>query len=285
MASARQYDLPLALMPDDPLAGTGLDEFPRPVSTNRPPVQYVDVSLATPDQQFEALAGILANNDLSHPAPVTSTPPWGEESAPPSDWITERQLAESYLPVPDLETDAQVDVLDTLANPWPIEFFEFDHNADPQYHGLGVPPGVQNLDQPVESGHTQITPNNPSAEAGWDAWSGRNAVARVSRHENDFPRYGADVDRHYGARAPIKLEMPYALLTQQYRDMLLAELKRRGVHNVVIADVPSVPFTEQIAVTDPTILNDWSADIGPEGLLPFDEYYGSDHPLAAGGGV
>ena len=31
---------------------------------------------------------------------------------------------------------------------------------------------------------------------------------------------------------------------------LALELKRRGIHNVVISDVPSVPFTEQVAVVE-----------------------------------
>lgn len=258
-------------IPADPLAGTDLDFFPGP-GTNQPdPVPgFVDVSLESPGQQFAILEQILADADEQAPAPFTGTPPWDEYQMP-DDYLSDGTLEENYIIAPDLEANAEVDVQSLVRDAYPDDIPEREWWNDDQYHGLAVPPGMENLDQPIESGHTQITPPDPSAEQGWDAWSGRPQLARVARQFNSFPLYNAGQNRGHGV-VPEKMEMPYVLQTQQYRDLLLAELKRRGVHNVVVADVPSVPFTEQVLVTDPMDLAP-EAPIGPEGVMP-DDYYG-----------
>lgn len=230
------------------------------------PEYWVDVSLENPDQQFEYLVGMIENYDQISPSPFTGTPPWGEP-VDPSDFISDAVLEENYLPAPDVEAAAAAD-LDALQNDAAvIDIPERTWWNDDQYMGLGVPPGVQNTGQAIETGHTQIIRNDPAAEHGWDAWSGRPQLARVARHENSFPQYSAGTSRGHEV-AVEKFVVPYAFRTQQYRDLLLSELNRRGIHNVVIADVPSVPYTEEVAVVDPTVLAP-QPDIGPEGVLPW----------------
>lgn len=269
--------------PADPLAGTGLDQFPQ-YGTHTPPAAFhTDLGAASPNAQFQALTDLLEASDIAHPAPFTGTPPWGE---PTPDWDIlppAVELAE-YMPAADLEQtdDPLGDPLSRVRDPFPLEYPGTDWYNDDQMMGLAVPPGAPNLAQPVESGHTQNVRHDPSAEAGWDAWSGRYPIARVPRYLSTNPFYSRDVNRRHGV-AVEKMEMPYALLTQQYRDLLLSELKRRGVHNVVIAEVPSVPFTEQVTMVDPADYYFTEAPIGREGVLPYSGAHG-DH-LAAMGGV
>lgn len=226
-----------------------------------------DPSLATPEQQQQYLADMLEAADTANPAPFTGTPPFGE-TIDQDEYVDQSVLDENYEIAPDLEAAANADLLHLTSEsraqePQP----ERDWYNDPQYYGLGVPPGIENLDQPIESGHTQITPPNSSSEHGWDAWSGRVPLARVARHENYFPGYSKGVKRGNGTRKVEKWAMPLALQTQMYRDMLLTELKRRGVHSVVVQDTPSVPYTSQVLQVDPSALAP-QGDIGPEGVLP-----------------
>lgn len=239
--------------------------FAKSVGTNAP-ASYVDISLDTPDAQFQALSDLLAYADSVSPAPFTGTPP-GTEGTPPEDTVPDAVLNEKYVIGADVDADANAELLSVISDYFPPDTPERLWYNDDQYHGLGVPPGVQNLDQPIESGHTQIIRNDPSAEHGWDAWSGRPQLARVARMFNNFPAYNAGQNRGHGV-VPEKLVMPLALQTQQFRDLLLSELNRRGVHNVVVADVPSVPYTEQVQVTDPSMLTPEPA-IGPQGVLPW----------------
>lgn len=228
---------------------------------------YVDVSLESPEQQQTALAGILEAFDEIHPAPFTGTPPWGE-SIDTDEYIPLAVQEEEFMPAADVESAAAAELLSLTRDAFPADQPAWTWYNDDQYHGLGVPPGVPNWDQPIETGHSQIILQNPGAEHGWDAWSGKPDVARVARHENNFPGYSKGVNRKLGTYSVEKMVMPYVLLTQQYRDLLFSELYRRGIHNVVVADVPSVPFTEQVVVTDPTMLMP-EAPIGPEGVLPW----------------
>jgi hypothetical protein len=229
------------------------------------PGTYVDVSLQSPDQQFATLVSIVQADDDANPAPYTGTPPWGE-SIDPADYIPESTLQSEYRPAPNFEVAPTADdMLSLVSDAYGPEIPEWVWFNDPQYHGLGVPPGVPNWGQPYETGHTQINLPNPAASYREFEWSGK-PVARVSRHENAFDGYMAGQQRGHGV-SPIKLYMPYVLRTQQMRDMLLKELKRRGVHNVVVSDVPSLSYTEQVQVTDPTILAP-QAPIGAEGVLP-----------------
>lgn len=271
--------------PGDPLAGTGLDMFPRQDTHVPPPLEYMDVSLESPDQQFQMLTQLIEDADQAHPTAFTGTPPWGE-STPVDDLTPPVVEMNAYMVAPDLEQtdDALGDPLVRVRDPFPLDYPGTDWVNDPQQDGLGVPPGMPQYWQPVESGHTQIIRNNPAAENGWDQWSGRSAVARTPHMQSDNPFYALGVNRRHGVAA-LKLVMPYVLLTQQYRDMLLAELKRRGIHGVVISDVPSVPFTENVIPVDPLDLVP-EAPIGREGVLPWDLGAGQHHGdhLASGGG-
>ena len=251
-------------IPADPLAGTPLEQISA-TGTNAPPL-YVDVSMLSPDDQFNALATYLEQGDAANPAPFTGTPPWSE-GIHPDELIPDTILAEEYTPNPDVEAQANQDLQRRVRDAYEPDISVPYREPDDQYGGLGVPPGPPNLDQPIESGHTQINRQDPSAGHGEFAWSGKPALARVARMFNGFPSYNAGQSRGHGV-VPIKQDVPYVWLTQQYRDLLLAELKRRGVHNVVVSDIPSVPYTQQVLATDPTILAA-EAPIGPEGVLPW----------------
>lgn len=229
------------------------------------PAGYTDPSLEDPDAQRAYLAEMLQAGDDTHPAPYSATPPWGE-SQDESEWISDQELAENYVIAADVEAAAGADLLSVVSDYFPPDLPELHWQNDDQYHGLGVNPGVENLEQPVEFGWQQAIPPRTAAEHGWDAWSGRPVKARVARMFNDFPGYGKGVKRGLGTRPVEKLEMPLALQTQMYRDMLLIELKRRGVHNVVVQDVPSVPYTQEVLAVDPSVLTP-EPEIGPEGVL------------------
>lgn len=255
----------MAAIPANPLAGNDLNGAALPGS-NMPPVQAADMSLATPAQQFDALVAIMEAEDANTPAPFTGTPPWGE-GTDPDELVPQVVMDSEYMPAADLEAAAEADIHTDINEYFPPEFPAPEWWNDEQYYGLGVPPGVENLDQPLETGHTQIVRQDPAAEQGWDAWSGRPQLARVARQENSFPLYSAQVNRGHGV-VPEKFEMPYVLLTQQRRDMMLTALKKKGIHNVVVADVPSVSYTEQVVAVDPMALTPEMA-IGPEGVLPW----------------
>ena len=316
-------DDPIGSLAMNPLAGTWIDGSPL-VQTNVPKVQEIYPADNDPAAQYSMLSSVLAAGDAANPAPFTGTPPWDEYTEP--DEITpDVVLQEAYGPFPSMDPWAgsvpnivgsgvpvpqrpgepanlpYIDYTDThgqqnnaLASPlerlrenYPMAYPSTDDVNSPQYFGLGVPPGTQAIDQPFETGHTQNVRPDSSKNAGLFAWSGKPALARVARHENDdYGGYGADVDRHFGERSVMKLEMPLVYQTQQYRDLLLSELKRRGVHNVVVADVPSVPYTAVAMVTDPWALVQ-EPDLGEEGVywddMPVDESFQPGFHLATAG--
>lgn len=232
------------------------------------PSDFIDLSLETPDQQFNALSAMLEAEDAASPAPDTTTPPFGEPTDP-DEYIPEVVLEQNYMPAPDVDAVAVSDVPSLLQDAYGADIPEWDWENDDQYFGLGVPPGVPNYGQPIESGHSQIVRPNPSAELGWDQWSGKFVIARVPRHENNFTRYNAGTSRGHSlppekwlGRGPST--MP--LFTQQQRDLMLSEIQRRGKHNVVVQYVSPPAYTDQVLVVDPTVYA--SPEIGPEGVLP-----------------
>lgn len=227
------------------------------------PSNFVDVSLESPDQQYATLVAMIEADDAANPSPYTGTPPWGEP-IDPQEYISDVQLAPT--PPADLEPTANTDLLSTISDAYPSDIPEWTWFNDQQYHGLGVPPGVPNYGQPFETGHTQNVKNDPARNNYREfEWSG-HPVARVARHENDFPGYNAGTSRGHGI-VPIKLYMPFVTRTQQRRDQLLRELKRRGMHNLVVSDIYAPTYTEQVQVVDPSVLAP-QAEIGPEGVLP-----------------
>lgn len=224
-----------------------------------------DLSELTPDEQFAALSTILELDDAANPAPNTGTPPFGE-SIPEAEYISDYQLQESYLPMADVEAGASDELLSIISDAAPMDGPEWTWENDPQYYGLGVPPGVPNYGQPIETGHSQIILPNPGSEVGWDAWSGKPMLARVARHENLFLGYSAGTNRGHGVRTH-KVSAEYAYRTQQARDLLLSEIQRRGIHNVVIDPNRPDPYTDQVAQYDTRYIVD-EPEIGPEGVLP-----------------
>ena len=230
---------------------------------------YYDVSLESPAQQTQVLVSMLEADDAMNPSPDTQTPPWGEP-VDPSEFTSDTVLEESYMPTPDMQAAADYDPFDTLSEAPSSDIPEWTWENDPQYHGLGVPPGVPNYNQPVESGHTQITVPNPSAENGWDEWSGRPKIARVARQENMFRGYNAGTSRGHMidvANLQNRNSATYENnLLWQRRNGLMIELQRRGLHNAVVSDVPAPTFTEEVVPIDPTSY--MQGEIGPEGVLP-----------------
>ena len=235
--------------------------------TNGPVAPYVDVSLLNSDGQFNALVALLEQDDADQPAPFTGTPPWGEQLLDTSDIVDQSILDEKYLPLADVEAQATQDLQQRVRDAYEPYVFVPVHELDDQYGGLGVPPGPPNLDQPVESGHSQIVRNDPSACHGDTAWSGRPAIARVARMFNAFPSYMRGQQRGHGV-SPVRTTTPYVDWTQQRRDMLILELRNRAQHGRVIQYIPSVPWTDQVDAVDPTVLAP-EAPIGPEGVLPW----------------
>lgn len=237
-------------------------------STELHPTQpYIDVSIESPDVQYAALSAMLEAEDLKDPAPYTNTPPWGEPIAY-EEYVSEGVQEEAYLPAPDMEAVADTPLLPLIEDAHPPDYPANTYWNDPQYHGLAVPPGVPNYGQPIESGHTQITLPNPSAELGWDAWSGKFVIARVPRQENSFDGYSAGTSRGHNIRVRELMNKGSAVyFTQQQRDLLLSELMKRGLHNVVVADIPSESYTEQVMQVDPSVYAE-QPEIGEAGVLP-----------------
>lgn len=234
--------------------------------TNQPTAPYVDVSLLNSDGQYNALVALLEEDDADQPTQFTGTPPW-TEGIDPDEVIPEYVIDQAYHPPADVEAQATQDLQQRVRDAYEPFVSRPWNEPDDQYGGLGVPPGPPNLNQPIELGPTQIVRNVPGASHGDMAWSGAPALARVARMFNGFPSYNAGTSRGHGI-APGRTTRPLVYFTQQYRDLLLAELKKRGVHNVVIDDVPSVPYTYQVQSVDPTTLA-YEPVIGAEGVLPW----------------
>lgn len=230
-----------------------------------PSQPYVDVSLESPDVQYAALVGMLEADDAKDPAPHTATPPWGEPISY-DEYISPAVQEEAYMIEPDFETP--VDLEEVIADAHSQDYPANTYWNDQQYHGLAVPPGVPNWGQPIESGHTQIILPNSSSELGWDAWSGKFTIARVARQENSFNGYSAGTSRGHNIRVSELMNKASAVyFTQQQRDLLLSELNKRGIHNIVVADVPSETYTEQVIQVDPSVYAS-QAEIGEAGVLP-----------------
>lgn len=227
---------------------------------------HVDISLATPQEQFATLVAIIEAADQKSPAPYTGTPP-GNEWIPEDEYVPAAVLDSNFIPPPDLEPQAETDLIDVISGSPSPEFPHPYWENDDQYHGLGVPPGVPNYGQPIETGHSQITLPNPGAEYGTFAWAGKPVIARVARHENAFPSYNAGQNRGHGV-SPEKFTVPYVTRTQQGRDMLLAAIKRRGAHNIVMQDMPAQSYNQQVLQIDQGAMAAMQPEIGAEGVLP-----------------
>lgn len=227
---------------------------------------YIDPSIGTPEQQYATLVGMLEAADAKSPAPQSGSS--YEESIPEDEYINDTVLNSEYLPPADLEVQAEADIGDVISGAPTSEFPHPYWENDDQYHGLGVPPGVPNYGQPIETGHSQINLPNPGSEVGTFAWSGAITLARVARHENGFKSYQKGCNRGHGVR-PEKFTVPYVLRTQQGRDMLLIALKKRGLHNKVVDDVPAQTYNEQVLTIDPYAYQTMgNGEIGAEGVLP-----------------
>ena len=219
-----------------------------------------DVSALPPDQQAAWLQQMLDEADNAAPVSNTLTPP-GNEYDLPDDWIPEPVLDESYLPAPDLDTGGvpMVDAVHAAINEPPTSEFEVDWYNDLRWTD------AQFL--PFESGQTQNVLRDPTNELGWDDWSGKHNYVRPIPHKRFNPHWDSQFDRFPSYAGVYPQWVPYYDLTQQRRDLLLATLKARGIHEVIITDVEPTTNTMSIPWVDPTALPPEAA-IGPEGVLP-----------------
>lgn len=214
-----------------------------------------DVSMGTPADQYAALVAMIEGQEAAFPAPYTNTPPYGEPT-PVQELMPESVIDGAYKPAADLQGYTDDELLPIISDAYPSDFPAPEWENDPQYFGLGVPPGVPAWDQPIESGHTQIIVPNPAAEVGWDEWSGKPKLARVARHENDFKGYGKGASRgHMIDVRALQGKDSAVYFTQQQRDLMLSELQKRGIHNVVVQDVPAQTYTDQVTWVDPANSN------------------------------
>lgn len=214
----------------------------------------------TPDEQRAALEQQLALDDAMMPVPVVFT----GQGIP-----TEQQVPESVIDS-NMLVAADLVALDrrALLNEAPEAYTTMaeDWYNDDQFFGLGVPPGVPN-DQPFESGASQAVQIVPSLEAGWDAWSGRAFPPPVARMENAFPGYNAGTSRGHVPAVEKYWGGNWNASNEIMRQMILTELYKRGVHNVVIANVEAVPYTETVLQVDPSVYGT-GVPIGAEGVVP-----------------
>lgn len=239
------------------------------------PVDSYDISLLPPDQQYDALVMIMESIDSAYPAPYTNTPPYGEPT-PVQELQTEQEIEGELYPAADLQGITDDELLTDISDAYGHIFPAPEWANDPQYYGLGVPPGTPAWDQPYETGHSQIILPNPAAERGWDAWSGKPELSRTARHENDFPApgggkgYNAGTSRgHMVNTAWLQANSKQApdYFTQQRRDLLLSELMRRGIHNRIVQDVPAVTYSDQIPWIDPATSGANEPTISEAGVL------------------
>jgi hypothetical protein len=228
----------------------------------------VDISLLAPDEQYEYLVAMIENIDAAYPAPYTMTPPYGEPI--PTEEIASQAVIDMATDGPAASPQGYTDdeLLPIISDAHDSTFPAPDWENDPQYYGLGVPPGVPNWNQPVETGHSQINLPNPAGENGWDEWSGKPKIARVARHENDFKGYNKGTSRGHMVNVwALQGKGSAVYFTQQRRDLLLSEIKKRGLHNLVVQDVPQVSHTDQVQWVDPSSYGANAPVIGEVGVL------------------
>lgn len=246
-----------------------------PPDLTQVPVESYDISSLPPDQQYDALVTIMESIDAAYPAPYTNTPPYGEPT-PLNEITPQAEVDAQYNAPAEPQGITDDELLTDISDAYGQDFPAPEWANDPQYYGLGVPPGVPAWDQPYETGHSQIVLPNPASERGWDAWSGKPELARTARHENDFPAPGGGKGYNAGTSRGHMVNVAYLqanarrsadYFTQQHRDLLLSELKKRGVHNVVIQDVPAVTYSDQIPWVDPGNSGANAQPIGEAGVL------------------
>jgi hypothetical protein len=226
-----------------------------------------NVSDLSPADQYDTLVAMIENIDAAYPAPYTMTPPYGEPI--PAEEIANGPQLEQTEPAPAPQGYTDDELVPIISDADPSTFPAPEWENDPQYYGLGVPPGVPNWNQPVETGHSQIVLPNPAAENGWDEWSGKPKIARVARHENDFTGYNKGTSRGHMLDTVALGQQKRAkwMFTSQTRDLMLAEIQKRGLHNVVVQDVPQMSYTDQVSWVDPSTSGANVTDIGEAGVI------------------
>lgn len=199
------------------------------------------------------------------PVPVTHTPPWDETY--PID-APDPALYSLIVPVVPEDDGTYIHEHMNLPVNWREEsrVLEDEYWNDDQLDGTAVPPGAPN-DQPFQSGHTQITVLNQSAEQGY----GQDPALRWARYphySNSFPGYAAGTHRRNGGYPAEKnfLQMYEIISEGQIRDMSARHTKQHRVFGAIVADAPTVPHTYNVTPIDP--LPFYSEPIGSAGVTP-----------------
>lgn len=202
--------------------------------------------------------------------PEKHTPPWDEvpgfDSPPPELDGSITPPIEGATPDGALFVHEHQDLPPHLPYQERARVLEDDYWNDDQLHGTAVPPGAPN-DQPFQSGHTQITILNQSAEQGW----GQDPALRwplYPHNQGTFPTYGSGIFRRNGTWAPEKnfLQMYEVITQEQVRDMRLRASKQHRQFGAVVNNAPTVTNTWNVTPTVP--LPWYSVDVGPEGVGP-----------------
>lgn len=134
------------------------------------------------------------------------------------------------------------------------------HN-DAQY---GYPPPGAPNEQAFESGHTQITVLNQSAEQGWGT-DPAFAWPRYPHMENHARAYSWGLARRFGEMKAPKEFRAIQQGMQQRRDLLLRDILAHRVHGAIFGDAATVPWTYTTRQVSPYYQ---PAPIGHEGVLP-----------------
>lgn len=172
----------------------------------------------------------------------TGTPPYGEL---PLHDETVSDADQGIAPIPRV-TDAQMETFlheQIHGTPW--------HGYDIQHVVNGDNPGIPNLgpvnEQDFQSGHTQITVENSSAEQGW-GMDPAILYARFPRSDGANPDYASGIHRRNGTLDWDAPGIPFSQFTQGQSQLQWQLQRRSGQHTRVIDPATGVPFVEVVPV-------------------------------------
>lgn len=173
--------------------------------------------------------------------PNRRTPPYGE---PPLNWEPEEHPYPSDPPINVLSED---EFLHEQMHGLPWRGYVIQEWVNPSN------PGIPNLgpvnDQPVQSGHTQITVNNSSAEQGW-GMDPAILLARYPHSENVNPTYALGTHRRNGQLEYVNDGLPVAAVSANRVQLLTRATRQRSTTHVKLVDNPGmIPYSASMIPT------------------------------------
>lgn len=188
--------------------------------------------------------------------PYRGTAPWGE---PPAY----DELSAGVPPdASSIELSPAEDLHRRINLAYGHDALQLDYYLDQQYGA--PPPGAPNQ-QPFQSGHTQVTVHNQSAEQGWGA-DPAFAWPRYPHMENHARAYNWGTARRNGGYLAPKDFRRITAGMQQSRDLLLSPIVTHlGPHGTVVRDAATAPYTYSVQQVSQSYA---PAPIGAEGVLP-----------------